>query len=394
MKKVLIGIFAVFLLGACGKSKDKETTIKKKPRSVRYIVAANENPEYKRIFSGNITSEIESQLSFRVNGTIVKKYVKLGDYVKKGQVLAELDNEDYKLSFENSRAQYENSRAGVAEAEAGLKSAEASFINSKNEFSRIEKLYYDDNVSKSDYDTAKANRDVSEAELVQAKASKKAAEASLKASSMQLAQDKLNLEYTKLIAPQDGFIVSEESEENETVSSGTPIYIVSLGDKLETETFIPENLVGNLTRGQEVTVELSVLPGKIFRGEVKEIGSSSSGYGNSYPVKAILLENDSQIKPGMSTKITFDFSKNNSNEIIVPLSALGQDASKNKFVYILTDITEGIATVKKAVVTLGKTYSEGVAVTGGIKVGEFIVSSGVSQISEGQEVALPIKGEN
>jgi RND family efflux transporter MFP subunit len=380
MKKVLIGIFAVFLLGACGKDKNKETTIKKKPRSVRYIVAYDKNPEYKRTFSGNIISEIESRLSFRVNGTIVNKYFKMGDYVKKGQILAELDNKDYKLSLENSRA-------GVSEAEAGLKRSEASFMNSKNEFSRIEKLYYDDNVSKSDYDTAKANKDVSEAELAQAKAS-------LKASSMQLAKDELNLEYTKLIAPQNGFIASEEKEENETITAGTPVYRMSLGDNLETKTFIPENLVGTLTKGQEVSVEISAFPGKIYRGEIKEIGSSSSGYGNSYPLKVTLLENNNMIKPGMSTKITFDLSKGEEKEIVVPLNAIGQDASEKNFVYILTDMTEGIATVKKSVITLGNIYSEGVAITEGIETGDYIVSSGVSQITEGQKVSVSIKEEN
>ena len=127
-------------MGACGREKEKSIQIKKKPRSVRYIVAADSGAEYKRTFSGNIISEIESKLSFRVAGTITDKYFKLGDYVKKDQVLAQLDVEDYRLSVENSRANYENSLAGVAEAEAGLKSAEASFINSRNEFSRIEKL--------------------------------------------------------------------------------------------------------------------------------------------------------------------------------------------------------------------------------------------------------------
>ncbi|OQY42467.1 MAG: hypothetical protein B6227_01920 [Fusobacteriia bacterium 4572_74] len=391
MKKILIAILVIFALGACGKDKEESVQIEKKPRSVRYVIAADKGVEYSRTFSGNIISEIESKLSFRVAGTIENKYFKLGDSVKKGQILAQLDEENYKLSVENSLAQYEHSLAGVAQAEARLKSAEASFVNSKNEFSRMEKLYYDDNVSKSDYDNAKANKDVTEAQLTESKASKNSAIASLKASNMQLAQNKLNLGYTKLIAPQNGFIVSEDREINETITAGTPIYTVSLGDTLETETFIPENLVVNLNRGQEVAIEVNALPGKIYRGIVKEIGSSSTGYGNSFPLKITLLENDSQIKPGMSTKITFDLSHKKDSQIIIPLSAIEQDAAGNKFVYILTNIAEGVAAAKKTVITLGKTYSEGVAVMDGIKTGDYIVSSGVSQIADGQKVAIPSK---
>jgi multidrug efflux system membrane fusion protein len=394
MKNILIVILTIFALGACGKEKKENVKIEKKPRPVRYMIAADKGVKYSRTFSGNITSEIESKLSFRVNGTIVNKYVKLGDYIKKGQVLAELDNNDYKLSMENSLAQYENSLAGIAEAEAGLKSAEASFENSKNEFSRMEKLYYDDNVSKSDYDIAKANNGVTEAQLAQAEASKKSAQASLRASNMALAQNKLNLGYTKLIAPQDGFIVAEEKEENETVASGTPIYIVSLGDTLETQTFIPENLIGNLNRGQEVIVEISALDEKVYRGKIKEIGVSSSGYGNSFPLKITLLEKNSLIKPGMSTKITFDLAQKEESQIVVPLSAVEQDASGNRFVYILTNIEGGVATVKKTIITLGKTYSEGIAIIEGIKTGDYIVSSGVSQITEGQIVAVSPREED
>ena len=394
MKKFLIAILVIFALGACGKEKKENVKLEKKPRPVKYVVVADKDVEYIRIFSGNITSEIESNLSFRVNGTIINKFVKLGDRIKKGQVLAELDDNDYRLSMENSIAQYENSLAGVAEAEAGLRSAEASFENSKNEFSRMEKLYYDDNISKSDYDIAKADKGVKEAQLAQAEASKKSALASLKASNMQMAQNKLNLRYTKLIAPQDGFIVAEEKEENETVETGTPVYKVSLGDTLETETFIPENLIGSLRKGQEVTVEISALDKKNYRGKIKEIGASSSGYGNSFPLKITLLEKNNLIKPGMSTKITLDLSKKEESQIVVPLNSIEQDPSGNRFVYTLTNIKEGVATTKKTVVTLGKIYSEGIAIKEGIKIGDYIVSSGVSQITEGQIVVVSLGEED
>ena len=330
MKRILIIMIAIFTLVACGKSGEDEQ-VAKKPRPVRYIVASDTGVEYNRTFSGNITSELESKLSFRVSGTIVNKYFKIGDYVKKGQVLAELDDEDYKLSVENSLAQYENVLAGVQQAKARLKSAEASFLNSKNEFLRMEKLYYDNNVSKSDYDNAKANKDIADAQLSEAKAGKNLALANLKASDVKLSQSKLNLKYTKLIAPKNGFIASEEKEENETVSLGTPVYTLSLGETLETETFIPENLVGSLKKGQEVSVEISALSGKIYKGKIKEVGSSSLGYGNSFPLNITLLEKDSLIKPGMSTKITFNLSQDEKNLMVLPLSAVEQDADGNIF---------------------------------------------------------------
>ncbi len=394
MKKILIAALAVFILGACGKDKDKKTEGEKKPRSVRYVIAENHNKDYRRVFSGNIISETESKIGFRVDGTIAKKYFKLGEYVKKGQLLAELDDENYKLDVENARAQYESSRANLAEAEAQLKSAQASFSNAKNEFSRIEKLYYDDNVSKSDYDEAKANRDVAEAQLDQYEAYRRSAESNLKASGMQLDQSRLKLSYTRIVAPQDGYIASEDSEVNETVAPGTSVYTITFGEELDAGTYIPENMIGLFKRGEKVQVEVSAVPGKVYRGEIKEIGSSSKGYGRSFPLKVRLLEKDEFLKPGMSAKITFEFAQNGDSKIVLPMSALDQDHSDKKYVYLVTDVKDGLGIIKKAVVNIGKTYADGVEIVNGINSGDYVVISGVSQIAEGQKVAIYLKEEN
>ncbi|ADO83007.1 efflux RND transporter periplasmic adaptor subunit [Ilyobacter polytropus] len=393
MKKVLIYIFIILVLAACGKKKE-EVQVKEKPRSVRYLVAENKTSEFKRIFAGNIISETESNLSFRVSGTIIKKYSKLGDYVEKGQILAELDNEDYKLDVENAAAQYDSSRAKLAEANAQMKSAKASLINSKNEYARIEKLYFDDNVSKSQYDSSKADRDVTESNLAQFEAYKKSAQSNLKASEMQLAQSKLKLSYTKLIAPENGFITAEEKEENETVSSGTPVYKISLGEKLQTETFIPETIISLIKKGQKVDVEISALTGKVYKGEIKEIGTSSEGYGNTFPVKIELLEKDENIKPGMSSKIGFDFGQNSDARLVIPISALDQNPAGEKYVYTVKEIKDGVGKVIKSVVTIGEITSEGVEILSGIKSGDYIITSGVTQITEGQEVSVSSREEN
>ena len=396
MKKILIGALAILSLAGCGNEKDKEVVVKKNPRYVRYTVAENGVKEYNRVFSGNLISETESKMSFRVDGTIEKKYFKLGDYVKAGQLLAELDSKNYTLEKENATAQFRSAKAGLAQAEAQLKSAEASFINAKNEYSRIEKLYYDDNVSKSDYDAAKANRDVSEAQLAQYAAYKESAEANLKASEMQLAQSELKLSYTKLIAPRDGYIVSEDKEVNETVATGTPAYTISIGNEMKLETFIPENLIGLLKKGEEVQVEVNAVSGKIYRGEIVEIGSSSTAYGNSFPVNIKIIEKDDLLKPGMSGKVSFDFSndKNNKGETVLPLSALDQDPSDKMYVYTVTDIEDGVGIVKKSIVNIGKTYADGIEVLDGVNPGDYIVTSGVTQIVEGQEVSISSKEEN
>ena len=161
-------------------------------------------------------------------------------------------------------------------------------------------------------------------------------------------------------------------------------------------TFIPENLIGLLKKGEEVQVEINAVPGKIYRGEIVEIGSSSIAYGNSFPVNIRIIEKDELLKPGMSAKVSFEFShdENNKGETVLPLSALDQDSSDKMYVYTVTDIEDGVGIVKKSIVNIGKTYADGVEVLDGVNPGDYIVTSGVTQIVEGQEVSISSKEEN
>ena len=390
MKKVLISILAIINLVGCRNGGDKEVIVKKKPRSVRYIIAENRVKEYSREFSGNLISGRESKMSFRVDGVIEKKYFKMGDYVEAGQILAQLDSKNYILEKENVITQVRSVKADFLKVQAQIKSARALLKNSKNEYLRIEKLYYDDNVSKSGYDISKANRDVAESQLDQYKAYKKSILAKLKGKETQLAQSELKLCYTKLIAPQNGYIVSENKEVNEIVETGTPVYTISFGEKIKMKTFIPENLIGLIKNGEKVQIEVNAVPGKTYRGEIIEIGNSSTAYGNSFPVNIMVLEKDNLLKPGMSAKVRFDFlqDRKNKGKIIFPISALDKDSYNKIYVYSVVDIKDGIGIVKKSVVNIGKIYVDGVEVLDGVELGDYIVTSGVSQIVEGQEVSV------
>lgn len=393
MKKTMI-IMITFVFMACGVGKDINMDQEKNPKLVKHMVVTNEEQEYRRSFSGNVISETESSLSFRVDGTIEKRYFKLGDYVKKGDILAKLDDEIYKIEVENSQAQYEGAMGKVLEAQAQLESALASFNNAKNEFFRIESLYYEDNVSKSEYDAAKAERDIAEAQLAQFEAYKKSTKSNLKASKMQLAQSKLRLSHTNLIVPMDGYIISEERKTNETISLGTPVYVMSQGDKLKVEVNIPENLITLIKKGDEVEVEIGVISGKVYRGEVSELGLSSTKYAGSFPVKIKLFQEESLIKSGMSAKINFEFTNKDKKKIILPISAISQDSTGKEYVYLVSDIKEGVGVAKKVFVNLGKIYTEGAEILEGINSGDSIITSGMTQILDGQEVKIHLKEES
>ncbi|MGL5623973.1 efflux RND transporter periplasmic adaptor subunit, partial [Cetobacterium sp.] len=134
--------FLIFLLTlsflACGKKESNNKNENVKP--VVYEIVGSKENSVKRTYSGTIKSEALSNLSFRVSGTINKRIADLGDTVKKGEILATLDNTEYMLNYEKALADLAKGQASFAETEANYK--------------RSQILYLENSISKASYDSA------------------------------------------------------------------------------------------------------------------------------------------------------------------------------------------------------------------------------------------------
>lgn len=181
-----------------------------------------------RSFSGITQAITESRLSFKLGGLIEQIAVEMGDTVKSGAVIARLDSTDYHINYTKSIA--------------SLKSAEAQLTASKSAFVRIENLYVNNNVSLSEYEKAKMQFE--------------SVEMLVKTARSQLAAAQNQLNYTFLRAPFDGVVTSVMAKENEMTGTGQPIAIFSSINSVEVRTSVPENVIRQISRGQEVTVRL------------------------------------------------------------------------------------------------------------------------------------------
>lgn len=368
MKKILLIIILAAFMG-CGKKEDVDVKEAKKsepkPKAVKYTVVKKESQKITRQFSASIKSEIESKLSFRVPGTINKKYVKLGDRVKKGQILATLDPIDYEVKYQSSLATLEQAKANLTKAQA--------------DFERYEKLYFSDNVSKADYDNAMAQF--------------KSAEAQLDAANKKVQYDSLQLQYTKLVSPASGTIAQEASEENETISAGTPVYVLSIDGGLEVDFFVPESLVYQIKERDMLKITVGAIGEKVFQGEVKNVGKVSTGYGNTFPIKGVILNPSTELKSGMTAQIEIDFTLGtDEGAIILPLSSVVTDESGKKYVFVVSSIKENVGTVKQVFVTPGRVLNTGIEIADGLKGGEFVITAGTSKVVAGEKVEITPEG--
>jgi len=362
MKKYIVVLLATAALLGCGK---KEEVVEAPVlRPVKYQVVEKTGADLARDFSGTIKAETESNLSFRVSGTIERKFVKLGDTISRGQTLAELDRIDYEVKYQASIANLEKTKANLVKAAA--------------DFERYQKLYFNDNVSKAEYDSSLALF--------------KSGKAQVEAAAKQVKYDNLQLGYTKLKAPASGTIAEELSEENETISAGTPVYMLSLDGDLEVEFFIPESLIGQVKSGAEVLITADAAQKREIMGVVTQVGTVSTGFGRTFPVKAKLTPPTEGIKSGMTAQVKLNFKFSDEDVVILPLQSVVTDSLGVTYVYALEGVSGNEGTVKRVDVKTGKVTTRGIEITDGLVNGDLVITAGMSKITEGQKVEVPPKG--
>ncbi len=314
----------------------------------------------RRAFSGIAKPGIESRLSFKVGGNVERLAVKVGDRVRKGQLLAAIDPDDFRLQ--------------VQEAEASLRRAEAEARNAAANYERTRALYENNNASRTDLDAARS-----------AAESSRAAVASI---AKQLELARRQLQYTRLEAPLDGEIATLAVERNENVQAGGTVLTLISGKQAEVEVAIPEVLIGALDDGDPVTVRFDAIPGQQYSATVTEIGVGSTGVATSFPVTVRLDASDARVRSGMAAEVSFEFrSADGREQILVPPVAVAEDRA-GRFVYVAEPTEPGFAVVRRKPVEVGALTGEGLAVTAGLIDGERVVTAGISRLSDGLRVRL------
>lgn len=355
---MMVASLSMLALSCAGSGNDQSSQV---IRPVKYQRAGLTGEERIRIFSGTAQADLESKLSFKVAGTINRIPVKVGDRVRKGQVLAELDPKDY--------------RTRVQEAEAGLERAKAAFRNADAVYGRIQALWAGQHVSRNDLDAARA--------------SSEAAASAVRGAEQQVELARSQLGYTSLNAPADGEIAAVIPQENENIAPGYPVVMLTSGTLPEVRIAVPENLIGFIHRGAMVTVSFTALPNRTFDGKVTEVGVAVTGPFTTFPVTVKLSKPDPEILSGMAAEVSVSCGAEGGPEsgVRVPPQAVGQDR-KGNFVYVIEPSGEDKGIARRRAVKTGGLTAEGLDVVEGLRDGELLVTAGVSRMEDGMMVRL------
>lgn len=355
--KLLILSSFVFL-SAC--SSNNEPVLEERIRPVRTALATLAPEDIKRRFAATSQAASTSKVSFRVNGIVAEFPALAGSILKKGDIIAQLDDNDFQTKLEQELAEYDRISVDLE--------------NSKSRFTRIKSLFEENIISEMDYENSRTEYLIDKAEQQQ----------SLR--SVQLSRDQLS--YTKVTSPADGCSVTEAlADENENVTAGQTIAIISCGNIMEVVSSIPESVVGRVSIGQPVEVLFNTIKDKRYQAEVTEIGISSSSSGVDL-VTARINESDPKLRPGMSAELVLARNFNtNSQYVWVPMEAVGKEDNQH-FVMVYQPIDDKVGTVKKVSVEVGRFAFNVIEITKGLSENQHVITAGLSLINDGLKVKL------
>lgn len=346
---------ALVLFTACG---GEEATEQKVLRPVVYQTVSLQGELNQRTFNGTAETDKVINLSFRNSGIITRFDMALGQRVRKGQLLGQLDNVQARLAYEQAVAQ--------------LNSQESQVKTAKLSYDRTRSLYEKGSASLSDFENAKNAYQNAESGFESAQRS------------VDIQKEQINYGY--IYAPENGIIASVNAEIDENVSPGQVVAVLNAGSDMTIRLGIPESVINDVEECSNVLVTFPALPGQKFEAQVTEIAPAVDRNTATYPVKVILLAPTEEVRSGMAANVSFDFSKGSADALIIPAKCVGED-SKGRFVFVVNE-QGGKATVKKQHVTLGELTTAGFKVTSGLSEGQKVATAGLQTLLDGQQVAV------
>ncbi|MBK9357099.1 MAG: efflux RND transporter periplasmic adaptor subunit [Bacteroidales bacterium] len=426
---IRIGIAAVILVvialaiarkqGLIGKEDlTKVTSEKAESRSIIETVSAN----------GKIQPEAEVKISPDVSGEVVDVFVKEGDEVQAGTLLAKIDPKIYASNYDRILASLNTTKASLANARARLAQVQAQFINAKASYERNQRLWNEKAISASEYDAAKSAYEVAKSEVTAAEENVKGADYSVKSAEASVKEASENLYKTSIYAPVSGTISKLNVEKGERVagasqfSAGTEILRIANLAIMEVIVSVNENDIVRVSLNDTALVEVDSYLNRKFKGVVTEIATSANVSGLSadqvtnFDVKIRMLPssysdlipaatpNASPFRPGMSA--TVDIQTETALKVLtVPIQAVtaredstkmekktpeteGNESEKEKEALKRTEpVQEYVFVVKDGVARLQKVKTgiqdnTFIQITDGLKAGDEVISGPYRAVSK------------
>lgn len=317
---------------ACG-SKDgnvEQTAVEEKPKVTTEVVHV-EKVDQISVFTGNVEGYAVNNITPQSSRRISRLLVDVGDHVKEGQVVAEMD-------------------------ESSLAQAKSQLATDKAAFERADELYKFGGESKAAWEEAKNTYELSQSNY-----------------------DNL-LENTTLCSPIVGVVTARNYDNGDMVGS-EPIFVIQQIRPVKIMVNVSESLYSYVKKGMSVDVTLDAIPDRTFEGKVSRITPAIDASTHTFPVEILITNSDETIKPGMYARVTMNYGSRE-NVVVPDRSVVKQMGSGDRYVYVY----QPDGTVKYQKIELGRRMNDRYEILSGLEDGAEVVVKGQNNLNNGMSV--------
>jgi RND family efflux transporter MFP subunit len=413
------------VLGGCAKE-----TAKPKPAKPVKVKAVESHSSANNVrYSASIRPAAQVEVAFKVSGYIddiarekdpagQSRYIQAGDIVRKGATLARVRQSDYAARVNEAKSQVGEARsaldtnhsqlheaiAAVDTARAQVNDTKATFERSKLDYNRAQILFSSQSITKPEYDATKAQYEVAAAKFEASQGQLKAAEAKVTTMQAQIsaaesrirtaeavtATASIPLQDTQLKAPMSAVVIERKIEMGTLVGQGSAAFVLADLSFVKAAFGVPDTSLRSLKLGDTLRITTDATPGTEFTGHISRISPSADQNSRAFEVEVTIPNELGLLKPGMIASL-------NMNEgavaltpaLVVPLTAITHSAENaSAYAVLVMEEREGKQFVRLRPVTLGESVGNAIVITSGLQAGELVVTTGVSQVADGEQVSV------
>lgn len=330
---------AVVAAAGCGNSGNKEAQQTATEVVIENPVVSVEQVHVREVpqiatYTSTVQAYVKNNIAPQMTGRITKINAEIGDFVKKGQILAEIDK-------------------------AQLLQAQLQLQNKEVELQRLKSLYEAGGLSKSDLDAIELAYNVAKTQV-----------------------DNL-MENTILRSPIDGVVTARNYDAGDLYGMSAPIYTVEQIVPVKLLVGISESDYTKVKKGDAIEITADAIPGKVFYGKVEKIYPTIDPATRTFTVEVVVDNKYKTLRPGMFARVAVNFGSNN-NVVVPDVAVVKQQGSGERFVYVLNE--DGTVTYQKVV--LGRRMGAEYEVLEGLQDGAKIVTGGQIRLKDGVKVTV------
>ena len=415
----IITALALIALTIGCKTKAEEKSVK--PVKVKTVETHSGSSSVR--YSASIRPSSQVEVAFKVGGYVESiknaegRHIQAGDIVMKGAVLAQLRQSDYaakvneaksqtgeaRSTLDTNNAQLKEAVTAVETSRAQLKDSAAAFERARLDFDRAEALFATQSMTKPDYDVAKERFEVNKAKFEAAKAQVAVAEAKVNTARFQIGVAESRVKTTEatvytasiplgdaqLRAPLSAVVIERKVEIGQLVSTGTPAFVLADLSSVKAAFGVPDLTLQNFKLGDTLTMTTDAVPGTEFTGHISRISPAADQSSRVFDVEVTIPNPEGLLKPGMIASMLVNEVAGATEVPVVPLTAITRSkADPNAYAVLVIEGTGGRQIARLRTVTLGESFGNSVGINSGVKPGEIVITTGLTQVADGEEVRV------